>query len=246
MPTVIVRTPSSTLPSDQTREIRLARTAISRLAPGFTRELRQSLICELLGRLSADKRRRQARNLNHWDDYAKTRTRTLAEELLAERAERITAHMKATWDRWDELAWRVTRSAALVDQAIAKTTWELWEGRTHEEVSSRALLMNARDLLESRRAGSRRAESLDSMVAVAGGRGESLDFPSHRLDDKDPLDILIAREEQKETDDELTYAIENVGQRGNRWILRKDWWKSSGLAKLQRTLRGTDFGGSPE
>lgn len=246
MPTVIGRTPSSSLPSDQTREIRLARTAISRLAPGFTRELRQSLICELLGRLSADKSRRQARNLNHWDDYAKTRTRTLAEMLLAERAERITAHVKETWDRWDELAWRVTRSATLVDQAIAKTTWELWEGRTHEEVSSRALLMNARDLLESRRTGSRRSESLDSMLAAAAGRGESLDFPSHRLDDKDPLDILIARAEQKETDDELTYAIQNVRRSGNWWILQTKWWQSSGLAELERKLRTSDFGGSPE
>lgn len=245
MPTVIGRT-ARVVPADQTREIRLARTAISRLTPGFTRKSRQILICDLLGRLSVEKERRRARNLNHWEVYAPARIPALAEELLAERGAKITAYLKAHWKPLNELAWRVTRDISLADQAVARTAWEFWEGRTDEEVCYRALKMNARDLLGKRATKLRRSVSLDGMLSTAAARGEDLDFPSHRFDDQDPLEILLAREEQRETDDELEYALRNVRRRGNRWVLEKEWWKKSAFAELEWRRHGSDSGGSPE
>ena len=246
MPTVIGRTPSSNLPSDQLREIQLAWTAFSDLAPDFTWELRESLILDLLGRLSAEKARRAAKNLNHWEAYAERRVPALAKKILAERDKKVAAHLKEVWDRWNELAWRVTRSAALVDLTLARTAWELWTGQTREDVSSRAVVMNARNLLRDRSREQRRSESLESLLAASSAHGEALDFPSHRPDDKDPLDILIAREEQRETDDELTYAIDNVHCQGNKGIRRADWWKESALSELERQVRRTKNRGSGE
>lgn len=245
MPTVIRRI-ARAVPVEQTREIRLARTAISRLGPGFTRKLRQNLICDLLGRLSSEKEQRRARNLNLREEYTPARISALAEQLLAKRGEKIRAYLKANWKRLNEMAWRITRDIDLADWAVAQTAWELWEGRTNEDVCYRALKMNARDLLGTRAAGLRRFESLDGMLSAAAARGEDIDFPSHRLDDQDPLDILLAKEEQKEADSELEYAIGNVRCRENRWILQRKWWKSSGFAQWEKRLLGSDFGGSPE
>lgn len=246
MPTVAGRTRSCTPPSDQTREIRLARIAVTRLDPGFTQALRQSLICELLGRLAVEKKHREALNLNHWKEYAKTRIRSLAEELRADRALKVAAFVEANRKRWTALARRVTRNAPLADQAVTQTAWELWEGRTREEVSSRALVMNARDLLDGCHAESRRLVSLEGMVSAAWARGQVQDFPSARPDDQDPLAVLLAREEQRETNDEFTYALDNVGRPGNRSLRNKKWWKTSALSALERAMRGTKNGGSPE
>jgi hypothetical protein len=246
MPTEIGRTRNCTPPSDQTREIRLARIAVTRLDPGFTQALRQSLICDLLGRLAIEKKLREALNLNHWKEYAKTRIRSLAEELRAERALKIAAFVEANRKRWTDLARRVTRNAPLADQAVAQTAWELWEGRTREEVSSRALVMNARDLLKNSRTDSRRLVSLEGMASEAQACGQSHDSLSPRPDDQDPLDILIARQEERERDDALSYALRNIRLEGNRWILQTRWWKSSGFADLERAMRRSDFGGSVE
>lgn len=245
MPSVIARI-ARAVPADQTWEIRLARTAVSRLAPGFNRKLRQSLICDLLGRLATERKQRAAQNLNHWEEHAPTRITALAEQLLAERGEKTAAYLTANWDRLNDLGWRVTRDVDLADQAVTRTAWELWEGHTEEDVCYRALKMNARNLLRDRSTDLRRAMSVEGLQTAAAARGEDLDLPSHRLEDQDPLEILLAREAQQETNDELEHAIHSVGFRENRWVMRKKWWKASGLADLQKQLPGTDFGGSRE
>ncbi|MDE2293444.1 MAG: hypothetical protein KGL53_15290 [Elusimicrobia bacterium] len=227
-------------------EVEAACDAVLSLTPDFANKLRTDLFCELLKRLAREKEQRRAQNLNHWSAYAKERIPGIAEELLAERSERVAAHLRAAAERWRELAWRVTRNADMADQAVQQTAWELWQGRTGEKVSNRALVSNARDILRVHGRESRRVVSLDAMVASAHLQGRDIDFPSHRSDDRDPLDILIAREEQKELDDELTYAIDNVRRSKNWWVTTTDWWKSSGLAERERDLRTREIGGSVE
>ena len=73
-----------------------------------------------------------------------------------------------------------------------------------------------------------------------------IDFPSSHLEDQDPLDILIARQEQRETNDELDYGIRVVRCKGNHSVRQRKWWKNSASAQLERQLRGSDFGGSRE
>ncbi len=239
-------TQESSTTGTQTDELELAREAIFGLTEGFTNKLRQELFCELLKRLATEKEQRAARNLNHWNEHAKERIPHIAEKLLAERADRITTHLKAAVGQWYALARRITRNAVLADIAVEKTAWEIWQGKTEEDVSSRALLMNARDILKVHGRESRRLNSLDGLVAAAHVRGQTLDFQSHRSDDQDPLEILIARDAQRETDDELTYAIDNVHRQGNKGIRRSEWWEQSGLSELERQVRRTEFRGSVE
>lgn len=235
MPSVISRI-ARPLPTDQTWEIRLARRAISRLAPGFNQKVRQQLICDLLGRLAAEKKLREAKNLNHWQEYAPARISAIGERLLAEREEAVTTYLKAHFARLNDLAWRITRSVILADLAVIRTGWELWRGDTDENVCYHALKMNARNLLEKRANGTLRAESIEGLMSAAAARGEDLDFPSGRLEDQDPLEVLLARDAEQERNDELSYALRNVSCRGNRWILQTEWWKKSGFSAL--TKRG--------
>lgn len=190
-------------------------------------------------------------------ERAEERITETAEKLLAERRGKVTAYLAANIEGLRQLAWRVTRDAGLAEQAVAQTALELWAGRTREAVCYRALKMNARNLLEKRATNRRREESLEACVSEPSAKsngadeystdaGEAVDFPSPRLEDQDPLDILIARQEQAETNDELEYAVRNVRRRGNRWILQTEWWKGSALSALAKGLGGSDFGGSPE
>ncbi|MDE2291657.1 MAG: hypothetical protein KGL53_06210, partial [Elusimicrobia bacterium] len=227
-------------------EVEAACDAVLRLTPDFANKARIDLFCELLKRLAREKEQRRARNLNHWSAYAKERIPGIAGEMLAERSERVAVHLRAAEERWRELAWRVTRNADLADQAVQQTAWELWQGRTGENVSNRALLMNARNLLRDNTRASHRTASLDGLVSTARLQGRHIDFPSHRAEDQDPLDILIAREGPSELDDELTYAVDNVHCQGNKGVRRFDWWKESGLSELEREVRRTKNGGSGE
>lgn len=257
MPTVIVRA-SGPVRAEQTREIRLSRLAVARLTPGFKPELRRALICELLGRLASEKAGRLAQKLNHWEEHAPERILALAEQLLTEHRLKVSAFLAANWRGLTERAWRITRDMDLADRTMLQTAWELWEGKTRENVFSRALKMNARNLLRDRAKELRRCESTDAILSAVGiGRGsssedagvkaaEEIDFPSSRLDDQDPLTILLAREEQRETNDEIEYGIRNLRARGLRWILKTDWWKASGLAELERGCLGSEFEGSRE
>jgi len=117
--------------------------------------------------------------------------------------------------------------------------------------------MNARDLLEKHGTEARRFETLDGIASSvwmsrsltpdlsADDEEGGIDFPSPHLDDQDPLDVLIARQEQRETNDELDYSLRVVRYEGNRWATKKKWWKTSAIAKLERQLRGPISGGIP-
>lgn len=157
-----------------------------------------------------------------------------------------------------EFARRITRDLSLAEAAVSDTYLELLNGRTTVSLFYRALKMNARDLLEKRAAELRSSESLEGLISSAMTQKalstdetqpqslDEMDFPSPRLEDRDPLDILIARKEQGEYSDELEYAIRNVRCRGNRWILQTKWWKKSALAEWEKRQLGSDLEGSPE
>lgn len=135
-----------------------------------------------------------------------------------------------------EIAWRITRHSVLVGEAISRTDRELREGKTDTKHYFRALKMNARDLLKARAAERARFVSLDELLsstrgAAAEGEGdarheaEALDFASPRFDDQDPLEILMAREDEAERE-----RLVQAAMRDPRWryIKRRDWARSLG------------------
>lgn len=239
-------------------EIQLAKSAVAQIGPDLSQEIQGELAQEVLKRLFADKIRRRIRNLDHWNDYAPSRVSRLAADIMEQRNSRIAAYLKSQRKDIQELAWRITRNWDLAEKAITQTCIELWEGRTREDVFLRALKMNGRDLLEKRATELRHACSLKCLLAATGTRKvqtsepslqesrDAIDVLSHRPEDQDPLDILIARQEQLECCDELEYALRNVRRPGNRWVLQKQWWKKSALAECGKCRFGSDSGGFPE
>lgn len=212
-------------------EIRLARSAVAHLGASLSQEVQEELAQQVLKRLLEDKTRRRISNLNHWSEYAPGRVSRLAERAMNERNARIAAYLKSHRKAIRELAWRITRSWDLAERAIVQTCMELWEGRTREGVFLRALKMNARDVLALRNLERGRFESLDTARSgPSSSRAELLrdlevepdqaDFASPRLEDQDPLDILIQREEQAEVDRMVASATKDPRW---RYIKRREW-----------------------
>lgn len=146
----------------------------------------------------------------------------------------------------------VTQDEELAEDSVSQTFLELLTGRTTTRQFYRALKMNARDVLEKRATERRRTESLEGTVLVGRsphhevvGDNDPLDFSSPHPDDQDPLEILLGQEEGRQTSDELEYAVRVVGCRKNRWIKRKEWWKSAGLAELEAGRVAPISGGLP-
>jgi len=225
------------------------------LAENLPQNSPKSIVDGVLGRLQRKKTQRESKGLNHWEEYGpKYLQRLLRRSEPIRRAHRLTAFIASNHGEAVEFARRITGNLALAEEAVSRTYLEFLSGRTDEARFYHALKMNARNLLESRDRGHRRSESLESLTASVSARrflsGDdtpaTVDFPSSRLEDQDPLDILIEREEQRERNDELEHALRVVNCRGNRWILRRKWWQESALRGLANETPGTDFRGSAE
>jgi len=248
-------TPNIAVHSSQ--DTNLARKAAVSFARNQPHESPEKIVNELLERLKKVKRRRKLKGLNHWEEFAPRHLERIARRQDAKGLREIAVFMATRDDEALRFAYRITQDWSLAQSALDQTYNELLAGRTWVKVVFHALKLNARNVLDLRMTERRRFRSLDTVPArsVADRYGvseessdelELQDFTSHRRDDQDPLEILLAREEPGEVNDELEYAVRNVRCRGNRSILKAKWWMGSGLAELERHLRGSDLGGSPE
>ncbi len=239
-------------------DIRLVKAASSQLSREFPQKSRRKVVKELLDGLLKEKREREARNLNHWPEYGPKYLARLAAQWKVDEAERLDQvgqFIAANHAPAVEFARRITRDRDMAEMAVRQTYLELLKGQTEIATFYHALKMNARNVLEKRATEVSRFGALDGIASSVrmsrslspdfsmGDDEVDIDFPSSHLEDQDPLDILIARQEQRETNDELDYGIRVVRCKGNRWATKKKWWKTSAIAKLERQLRGPISGG---
>jgi len=205
-------TPNIAVHSSQ--DTNLARIAAVSFARNQPHERPEKVVNDLLERLRKVKRRRELKGLNHWEEFA---PRYLERMLRRQNVELLKKNVKFMATSQDEAlrsAHRITQDWSLAQSAVDQTYNELMAGRTRLKVFFHALKLNARDVLALRTTERGRFRSLDTLpVRSAGDRSgvsedssdelELQDFTSHRRDDQDPLEILLAREEQGEANDEL-------------------------------------------
>lgn len=166
------------------------------------------VVQDLLGRMGRIKSRREARGLNHWEEYAPNYLQRLLARHESRRrrsAERFIALRHA---ELVDFALRVARDPEVAHSAVAQVCLDLLAGKTRENLIFRALKLDLRNEMQKARRGRRRMDSLDALLTrrfTFDGDGTDLrceiapeDFASQRLEDQDPLDILIAREEEGE------------------------------------------------
>ncbi|MDE2141182.1 MAG: hypothetical protein KGJ84_02055 [Elusimicrobia bacterium] len=225
------------------REAVLAQEAASKLAASLPAKPASEIVEDLLERLQRRRLLRDASGLNHWESYCPSYLETLVRRFqTGDPLRQIVRFIVVNHASAVEFATRITCDADLAETAVSKTYIELLKGKTTVTRFYHALKMNCRDLLRRRAREQKRFESLDGLMSAAqAARANSLgcdsdavddiDFPSPRLEDQDPLDILIAREEGRERSAELERAIRDVRRtRDNRRILDADWWKESALS----------------
>lgn len=236
---------------DPAVEVGLARTAASQLAASLPHKSPQQIVEDLLARLQKRRARRERKGANHWEAYCpRYLEKVVSRFQVGEPLRQIVRFIVVNHSSAVEFARRIARDSDLAEEAVSQTYIELLRGRTTVPLFYRALKMNTRNLLARRATELRRAESLDGFLSAAGARraqsaeesiregSEEIDFPSHRLEDQDPLDILIARQEQAELSDELEYAIRVVRYPGNRETLKRKWWKKSAIGQLEKRIHG--------
>lgn len=183
----------------------------------------------LAGRCRQEKPVRGWHESSPWEAYATER----AEKSLRETERQYTVgwFVRTNHDRAIEFAWRITRDWDLAEQAVSETDLELLTDKTRIQHYYRALKMNARDLLSSREVARARCSSLEVLASPyhevitrpdgeAQGKVDMVDIPSHRPDDRDPLEILLKREETSQYNRLVQAAMDD-----SRWryIKRRGW-----------------------
>jgi hypothetical protein len=218
-------------------ETKLVEQAAQRQAKHYPSKTSAQLVDELLAKLRAEKADRLSRNLNHWSEHA---PRFLEQVIAASRQ----AYLQRRRDARVLLRTRhakiirvlesITRDREAAEAIAADTYKELIEGRTTGGTFFNAAIMNARNYLESQSNEQGKTVPLDNSLFDAScedseGSDDALTFEptSQTVEDQDPLEILIHREERQEAD-----AMVLAGMRDSRWryIKRLDWAKELAVA----------------
>lgn len=214
-------------------EVRLARNAVSRLNGDVPAPAKPQIVEALLARFQKEKTSRLPDGQDTWEAHAHKAVHNLLTEVLeqAQRQAEITAFFHANHGRALAYAESILKNLAAAQDAVSKTYLELLEGKTTTARFFRALKNNARDIL---RRMSREVERFEPTERVfdpqhlpgedrmSGGESDefSLEPASSSLEDQDPLDQLIHREEQAERDQMVQVALKDPRW---RFCKRRKW-----------------------
>ncbi len=212
-------------------DVQLASRAAALIGSLRQKQKPEQAVVDMLERLRQEKTQRESRGLNHWDAHA---PRFLGGIVRKARAEKRRRHREAETffkaKRRDILSYAraVTGNAAAAEAVASETYRELLEGGTDTSHFFMALVGNARNHLARQAYQREKFSTLEesfSGPSPDGSDGEKGEFPafepmSHRLEDQDPLDILIAREEENERQ-----RLVLAAKKDPRWrfIKRKKW-----------------------
>jgi len=218
--------------ADSTRDVELAHRAAAllvRLKPCLDPE---KVVHELLRQQRVEKLARESRNLNHWSEHAPKFLALIVRQARLDRLRRYQegeAFYKARHREIVQFARVIIGDSASAEIVASDTYRELLEGGATIPGFFTALVCNARDYMEGE--AYRRVKFVPQDEAFApsfgtadteGGEGEIPSFEpmSQRLDDQDPLEILIAREEQAAHRRTVVAAKQDPRW---RYIKRRDW-----------------------
>lgn len=221
-----------TVAVDSNQNLELVHRAAVLLVRLQPRKNPEEIVRDLLDQLKSEKSARESRGLNHWSEHAPkfvggiVRQARRDKELRFQEAETFyrTRHRDVL-----RFARVIVMDVAAAETVASDTYRELLEDRTTVANFFSALVGNARNYLEGEAYRRDKFTSQDEAftpgfgsVDLEGGEGDCPSFEpiSHRPEDQDPLDILIAREEEGERRRLLTNAKQDPRW---RYIKRRDW-----------------------
>lgn len=223
-------------------DVELSHRTAALLAVLQPRRDSEQVVLELLDQLKSEKLAREARGLNHWSEHAPKFLGSIVRQARRERQRRYQeAESFHTARRREVLrfARAIVMDGAAAETVASDTYRELLEGSATIPGFFTALVCNARDYMQGEAYRRGKFVPLDeaftpsfSIADDEGSGGETPSFEpmSHRLEDQDPLDILIAREDdatrQREIEKAKTIAM---GCRKYRWVRAKNWARDLGL-----------------
>lgn len=214
------------------QDIELSRRAaalLARLKPCLDPE---KVAHEMLDRQRAEKLERESRGLNHWDEYAPKFLARLVRQAREERLRRYqeaAAFYKAKHREIVRFARAIVGDSEAAEIVASDTYREVLEGSIPLAGFFTALVGNGRNYLARQSYRRQNFVSLDEAFTPSFGgadmedeEGEAPSFEpvSRHLEDQDPLDILIAREEE-----EARRRLVSAAKEDPRWryIKRRDW-----------------------
>ncbi|UPT74982.1 MAG: hypothetical protein M0D55_04515 [Elusimicrobiota bacterium] len=227
--------------AESTRDVELAHRAAAllvRLKPCLDPE---QVVHELLRQQRVEKLSRESRNLNHWSEHAPKFLALIVRQARLDRLRRYQeaeAFYKARHREIVRFARVIIGDSAAAEIVASDTYRELLEGSITIAGFFAALVANARNYLARRSYRQGKFVPLDEAFTpsfgstdMEGDEGEAPSFEpiSQRLDDQDPLEILIAREEETARRRMVAAAKEDPRW---RYIKRRDW-----AAPLSRNVR---------
>ncbi len=191
----------------------------------------KKVICELRSRLEKEQFERESHGLNHWDKHAPKFLADIVRQARVDRLRRYRdaeAFYKAAHTRLVRVAQLIVGDASAAEIVASETYRELLTGSATVAGAFTALICNARNYLEADAYRTGKLAPLDEAFVVACGNGDygddedalMLEPVSGQLEELDPLDILIAREEEQERRRMVATAQEDPRW---RYIKRREW-----------------------
>jgi hypothetical protein len=220
-------------------DVALAHRAAALLTFLQPRKTSELAVYELLDQLGKEKLERESRGLNHWDKHAPqflSRIVRQARQDKRRRHQEAEAFLRAKHREAVRFALAIVGSTSAAEIVVAETYRELLEGGATIPGFFPALVCNGRDYLDSQASHQRRFAPLEEALPPSWSSEEdgpvfaTADPISHRFDDQDPLDILIAREEEIARERQIQKAKEIArGCRKYRWVRAKNWAQELGI-----------------
>jgi len=213
-------------------DIELAHRAAALLTFLQPRKTSVLAVHEMLDQLGKEKIERESRGLNHWDKHAPQFLSLIVRQARSEKRRRhqeAEAFFRPKHREAVRFALAIVGSTAAAEIVVAETYRELLEGGTPVANFFTALVGNARNYLA--RASYRQEKFLSPEEAFTpnyrssdSGEGDEESFAlepaSHHLEDQDPLDILIAREDEEQRRQMVMQAKEDPRW---RYIKLREW-----------------------
>ncbi len=218
--------------AESTREVELAHRAAAllvRLKPCLDPE---KVVHEFLRQQRVEKLARESRNLNHWSEHAPKFLALIVRQARLDRLRRYQeaeAFYKARHREIVRFARAVVGDSDAAEIVASDTYRELLEGSISLGGFFAAVVANGRNYLARQSYRRDKFMPLEEAFSpncigsdLAGDEGEAPSFEpmSHRQEDQDPLEILIAREEEAAHRRTVIAAKQDPRW---RYIKRRDW-----------------------
>ena len=191
----------------------------------------EQIVHELLDQLKAEKLSREACGLNHWSEHAPKFLSGIVRQARREKQRRYLEAEAFYMARHSEVlrfARAIVKDGSGAETVASDTYRELLEGAATIPGFFTALICNARDYMEGEAYRRGRfvpqdeafSSNFTSADNADGDESTSSEPMSYRPEDQDPLDILIARDEEAAHQRRVSAAVSDPRW---RYIKKRGW-----------------------